>query len=69
MIDDADKARTQTNMPIAVSQIMNKVYGNNYANWSQEERQTAWEKKFALPASKGSELEYYDKIRKASEII
>ena len=69
MIDDADKARSQQTMPVAVSTIMNKVYGNNYANQSQEERQAAWDKKFALPPSKVNEYEYYDNISRANEII
>lgn len=68
MIDDADRAGTSTNMPVAVSSIMNKVYANNYSNLSKEERQAAWDKKFALPSSKAGEHDYYGKIRSAKEI-
>ena len=68
MIDDADRAGTSTNMPVAVSQIMNKVYANNYSNLTKEERQAAWLKKFALPSSKTSDHDYYEKIKGAKEI-
>ena len=68
MIDDADRAGTSTNMPVAVSQIMNKVYANNYSNLTKEERQAAWDKKFALPSNKASEYDYYEKIKSAKEI-
>ena len=51
LIDEADRAGSQSNAYQSVSQIMAKVYGNNYSNMTPEERQTAWENKFQLPSS------------------
>lgn len=68
MIDDADRAGTTSQMPVAVSTIMTKVFGNNYSNMTKEERQNVWDHKFALPSTKSSDYDYYDKIRGAKEI-
>jgi hypothetical protein len=68
MIDEADQAGTTSQMPVAVSTIMTKVFGNNYSNMTKEERQNVWDNKFSLPATKSSDYDYYDKIRGAKEI-
>ena len=48
--------------------IMNKVYGNNYSNMTKEDQKAAWDKQFALPSSKSSEYDYYDKVRTSKDI-
>jgi len=48
---------------------MQQVYGTNYANLTKEEQKNAWEKKFELPKSKGSDYDYYDKVRTSKDTI
>jgi len=67
-IAENERSGNLGSMPQAVTIIMQKVYGNNYANMTKEEQTAAWEKQFALPATKSSDHEYYDKVRSSKDI-
>ena len=67
-IEEVDRSGSTTGVDVRVTQMMQKVYGNNYSNMSKEEQQAAWEKQFNLPHSRSSDYEYYDKVRSAKEI-
>ena len=69
LIDDADRAGTQSGIPDSVQVIIQKVYGSNYANLTKDEQHAAWEKQFKLPSSRRDDKDYYDKVKDSKDIV
>jgi hypothetical protein len=56
-------------VPIEVSNMVNKIYGNSFLNLTPDERDTLWKKQFNLDQkTKTSDYKYIEKVKKHGAI-